>query len=380
MSPLKIALSELESSDAEVFRATLERLAGRLSHHWEWADLIDAIVVVVDMDSFFGHMAWLKASGSGKTVITIARSGCVHGSDLVLGKPLDDDALAVLLEQVAGTIDESDGGLHSAHATPTHTARVALDSASAPAEAQATLPAPAAQAAPSPVTSVASPELAKAIEGVTSANKANRVADDAKPQTRPETPATAAPQEPEPINVAELIVRRFPIQAGRVADCDLVVDSEHGVYYAGDALKPLQDPLERKPSSLHTLDAAELATVRQRKPLPLARLRWFAGLVATPGILARGLQEDERYKLSRWPQTEREFPRHFRIATAMMKQAATPAELAVASGVPLAEVIDYINASKAAGWLAVECDEPLAVEEESAQTVRLSRFRKPFGR
>lgn len=380
MSPLKIALSELESSDAEVFRATLERLSGRLSHHWEWSDLTDAVVVVVDMDSFFGHMAWLKASGSDKTVITIARSGRVHGSELVLGKPLDDDALAVLLEQVAGTINGSDGDLHSAHGTPAHTVPLALDAASAPAVAQATLHAPAAQAAPSPVPSVASPEFAKAIEGVASENKTKRVTDDAKPPTMPETPATAAPQEPEPINVAELIVRRFPTLAGRVADCDLVVDSEHGVYYAGDALKPLQDPLERKPSSLHTLDAAALATVRQRKPLPLARLRWFAGLVATPGILARGLQEGERYKLSRWPQTEREFPRHFRIATAMMKQAATPAELAVASGVPLAEVIDYINASKAAGWLAVERDEPLPEQEKSAQTAKLPRFRKPFGR
>src|SRR5690348_12487805 len=82
MSRLKIALSELETSDAELFRAALGRLTMRLSHHWEWADLAHADLVIVDMDSMFGHMAWLKAHGAGKNVITFARSGQVQGSDL----------------------------------------------------------------------------------------------------------------------------------------------------------------------------------------------------------------------------------------------------------------------------------------------------------
>lgn len=364
MSRLKIALSELETSDAELFRLALGRLAMRLSHYWEWADLAHADLVIVDMDSMFGHMAWLKAHGAGKHVITFARSGQVQGSDLVLAKPLDDDAFAAVLEQAAGMMDHSDSALRG--------------------ESPVEQPAPAAVAA-APAPKPASKPV-KAAEARTASVMNLAAAADAPPPppSAPQaaTPAQPAPPpEPDPVNIADLLVRRPPAGAVRVADSDLVIDPERDVYYADDALKPLKEPLEHKPSALRTLDAAALASARERKPLPLARLRWFAGLVATPGALAHGLGRDERYKLARWPQTEREFPRHFRIATAMMKEAATPAELATASGVPVAEVIDYINASKAAGWLAVDRDEPPPVEDEAAQKGKgLGRFRKPFAK
>ena len=367
MSRLKIALSELETSDAELFRAALGRLTMRLSHHWEWADLAHADLVIVDMDSMFGHMAWLKAHGAGKHVITFARSGQVQGSDLILAKPLDDDAFAAVLEQAAGSMDHGDTALRG------------TEPAAQPAPALAAVPAP--KAAPKP---------AKAAESRT-ANVMNlaAAADTPPPQVKSPAPQAVAPvaaapesvREPEPINIADLLVRRPPSAAMRVGDSNLVIDPERDVYYADDALKPLKELLEHKPSALRALDAAALADARGRKPLPLARLRWFAGLVATPGALAHGLGKDERYKLARWPQTEREFPRHFRIATAMMKEAATPADLAAASGVPIAEVIDYISASKAAGWLAVESDDPSPVEEEAGQKGKgLGRFRKPFAK
>jgi hypothetical protein len=317
------------------------------------------------MDSMFGHMAWLKAHGAGKHVITFAHSGQVQGSDLVLAKPLHDDALAAVLEQAAGMMDHGATALRGAEpvAQP------------APAVVEP-VPPPAPKAAPTP---------AQAAESRT-ANVMNLAAAGDTPSaktTAPQAVAPAAPAqpepapEPEPVNIADLLVRRPPAVAMRVAGSDLVIDPERDAYYADDALKPLKDPLEQKPSALHRLDAAALAAARERKPLPLARLRWFCGLVATPGKLAHGMHQDERYKLARWPQTEREFPRHFRVATAMMKEAATPAELAAASGVPVAEVIDYINASKAAGWLAIERDEPPPADEDSAQKGKgLGRFRR----
>jgi hypothetical protein len=367
MSRLKIALSELETSDAELFRAALGRLTMRLSHYWEWADLAHADLVIVDMDSMFGHMAWLKAHGAGKHVITFARSGQVQGSDLVLAKPLDDDAFAAVLEQAAGMMDHGDSALRG------------TEPAEQPAPA-AVAAAPAPKAAPQPVK-VAEVRTAGVMNLAAAADAPPPPPPKSGPQAVvPPAPAQPAPPpEPEPVNIADLLVRRPPATAMRVAD--LVIDPERDVYYADDALKPLKEPLEHKPSALRALDAAALAETRERKPLPLARLRWFAGLVATPGKLAHGLGIDERYKLARWPQTEREFPRHFRIATAMMKEAATPADLATASGVPVAEVIDYINASKAAGWLAVERDEPPPVEDEAAQKGKgLGRFRKPFAK
>ncbi|MGN6312419.1 MAG: hypothetical protein ACTHMO_01510 [Rhodanobacteraceae bacterium] len=362
MSRLKIALSELEARDADLFREALGRLTGRLSHYWEWSDLAGAELVVVDMDSMFGHMAWLKAHGAGKHVITFARSGQVQGSDLVLAKPLDDDALAAVLEQAAGTIHNSEAALRGA------------EPAGSPAQS-------AAETAPKPAPAPAPKAASKPVEKPRTASVMNlaAVADlpPPKPEAAPEPAAKPAESDPEPVNIADLLVRRPPAQAMRVAGSELVIDPERDVYYAEEALKPLKEPLEQKPSALQPLDAAALTAARQRKPYPLARLRWFAGLVATPGILARGLHYGERYKLARWPQTEREFPRHFRIATAMMKEPATPADLAAASGVPVAEVIDYVNASNAAGWLAIERDEPPPAEEDAGQRGKgLGRFRK----
>ncbi len=362
MNRLKIALSELENSDADLFRAALARLVNRLSHHWEWADLANADLVIVDMDSLFGHMAWLKAHGAGKQVITFARSGTVHGSDLVLPKPLDDDALASLLEQAAERIDSSSSSLRGAHAAE---------------------PPPKFQSAAMEPQPAPAPPRDEPIDAMNPSMTADLAPAAPEPVAIPDPEPIAEP-EPDPFNIAEILLHRAPATPVRVQGFDLLIDPEHAAYYSAEtALKPLKAALECEPGALQVLSTNELSDARAaHKPQPLPRLRWFAGLVATPGVLARGLREDEKYKLTRWPQTEREFPRHFRIATAMMKQAATPADIAQASGVPVADVIDYINASQAAGWLAVERDAPPPAQqpETSARANVLSRFRKPFGR
>jgi len=311
------------------------------------------------MDSLFGHMAWLKAHGAGKQVITFARAGAVNGSDLVLAKPLDDKAFAAVLEQAAARIDSSEG------ARRTH--------------------APVRAAEPVPQVSRRSVSAEFPVVPTQPVSVMDLAAAGDPPATNETPPAPAeavAEPEPEPCNIAEMLTRQKIDEPVRVQGTDLVIDPGRDAYYSAEsALKPLRSALEKDPGALQRLDARALSEVQQQKAHPLARLRWFAGLVATPGALAHGLGADERYKLARWPQTEREFPRHFRIATAMMKQAASPAEIAQVSGVPAVEVIDYINASRAAGWLAVERDEPAGVEPEAAARGNvLSRLRKPFGK
>jgi hypothetical protein len=65
--------------------------------------------------------------------------------------------------------------------------------------------------------------------------------------------------------------------------------------------------------------------------------------------------------MTKWPQTEREYPKHFRIATVMMKAPASLGEIAEASGVTEAEVADFINANLATGFAEPEGD-PTPVE------------------
>ena len=76
----------------------------------------------------------------------------------------------------------------------------------------------------------------------------------------------------------------------------------------------------------------------------------MSGLSSGHGALLPGPDPDGQYRLSKWPQTEREYPKHFRIATAMMKGPATVNEVAEASGVSREEVCDFVNANLATGY------------------------------
>ena len=67
--------------------------------------------------------------------------------------------------------------------------------------------------------------------------------------------------------------------------------------------------------------------------MPLSRLVWFGNLLAGKGALAPEHDPQRRYQMVKWPQTERDYPKHFRIATVMMKGPALIAEIAEASGV-----------------------------------------------
>lgn len=67
---------------------------------------------------------------------------------------------------------------------------------------------------------------------------------------------------------------------------------------------------------------------------------------ATPAV---DLNLNVRYKLERWPQIDRGYPKHFRIATLMLKGAATPAEIAEATGATVSEVAEFIVAKLASG-------------------------------
>ena len=66
-----------------------------------------------------------------------------------------------------------------------------------------------------------------------------------------------------------------------------------------------------------------------------------------------GTSPNAKFKLIKWPQSEREFPKHFRIATVMMKGPASLTEIAEQSGASLAEVTDFVNANLATGYAGV---------------------------
>ena len=193
------------------------------------------------------------------------------------------------------------------------------------------------------------------------------------------------PGDVGPVNAAEALALGMATTARKWVGPDgaeLVIDPErHAYHFESTSLKPLLAILQQSAKQWTPVYSDALNAARASHPAqPLERLLWFAGLVATPGILGRQLSRGERYKLTRWPETEREFPKHFRIAKEMVKEAATADQIAAASGMPYEEVIDYMNASHAAGRLAAASAEQAAEAAQPASrgSRLMARLNKPL--
>jgi hypothetical protein len=152
------------------------------------------------------------------------------------------------------------------------------------------------------------------------------------------------------------------VRYGRNSGPTLLIDPASRQYHGPAALKPLAGYFEGVVVAGDFAAVDPAAWARESTALgagqPLLRLQWYGALLAGKGkFLLPGYDPTGRFKLTKWPQTEREFPKHFRIATAMMKGPATLDEVAAASGVPREEVIDFVNANLATGY-AEQYQEP----------------------
>jgi hypothetical protein len=300
------------------------------------------------MDSMYGPMSWIRLHAAGKRVIGVT-SASRSQTDFHLAKPFDAASVTSLLqsvEQAPATADEPAFEQEAATAAIEIPEPVAVPASATPA------PAPADQL-PEEAVSPRNEERAPAmLEPVTA------------------IPASApTPPEPAPIPAAAVPASgREPIFADWLAPGTLsgrfryqrdngpalLIDADTRQYHGPAALKPLagviSGSVQRQDfapvSAANWHDEAKAAGEAQ----PLARLQWYAGLVAGCGMLLSGYDPQAKYRLTKWPQTEREFPKHFRIATVMMKAPATLAEIAEASGVSAAEVADFVNASLATGY------------------------------
>lgn len=302
------------------------------AHRWALANENEAEAVVVDMDSMYGQMSLMKAMSAGKTVVALTAGGRVD-TDYQLARPVTAEGIATLLGQ--------------------------LESQAPPVAAE---PAPEAEPAPAPV---AAAEPAPVPE----------------PSPAPEPEPIPAPEPPADPHLADYLrpgALSGPVRV-QLADAPaLVLDPGKGVYLGGATLKPLLPYATAiiREGDLEPVDPAQLPALATELggSHPFHRLAWILGLGGHNGSLAPGYNPNDRYKLLKWPQTEREFPRHFRIATVMMKGPALLTEIAELSGASLAEVTDYVNASLAVG--VAEPDVVAPSEPEAPKGGLLGRFRR----
>jgi hypothetical protein len=333
---LTLGMTGMDPATETALKTAFEQVNPGLPRQWRLLPEADADYVVVDMDSMYGPMSWLRLHAAGKHVIGLT-SAKRSQTDFHLSQPFDADGLAAVLRQIAvDAPQEAEPAGMSPSPVPQDQLR----------EEQPMPPGEEARA-PGPVPGKPGSEQAGTL-----------------------APATVAPPAPpRERTLADWLVpgalahrARFP----RSGDPAVYIDPLAREYYGPTLLKPLAPAFEGAVAEgdFGKLEGADwsggIAALGPAQPL--ARLQWFGGLLAGGGRMLPGFDPEGRYRLSKWPQTEREYPKHFRIATAMMKGPATLADIAAASGVPLADVTDFVNASLATGYaefVPEEAPEPI---------------------
>jgi hypothetical protein len=353
---------------------------------WMLVNESDADYVIVDMDSMYGPMSWLRLHAAGKRVIGLTTAPRTQ-ADFRLTRPLDIQQMTQLLGDIAGTSSapQATAAATSASAIPGNPATTVA----APTAAAPTSPAPVVvQSAPAPpkpiVASAPAYDAAQATASPTAPAKATAAVPAPPPAPQQPTapplapPSTVAPaptvvtapaavgvSTPQPAVAAPSTGSGFAdwLRPGalsgrarfqRLGGSELFIDFVQRQYYGPATLKPLTEYFSGEAGlrEFEQLDDAtwQLAVAKHGSAQPLSRLQWLGGLLAGQGQLLPGLDPAGKFILNKWPQTEREYPKHFRIATAMMKGPQTVAEIAAASGSPEADVADFINANLATGF------------------------------
>ena len=392
--PLTLGLTGMDPATESALQTAFKVANAQLGGHWSLVPEQQADFVVVDMDSMYGPMSWLRLHASGKSVIALTAAQRTQ-ADYLLSHPVSTDSVKLLLGEIAlqsgQALPASAPAAVEIPPQPRTDPTAALPDAvvelleadraqirAAQAPAAATPPAASAPIAPTPVapTPVAAAPAAAApvVAPAPPPAPAAAPAADAAAAADIAAPSVAAPAAPTTPSITVsgdgLLDWLMPGRLRGLVRLNhdgeaLLIDADERKYHGPAALKPLGGLFERgfAAADFELLPAAQwqAAAAQAGAAMPLTRLVWFGNLLAGRGRLAPGYDPQRRYRMTKWPQTEREYPKHFRIATVMMKAPGHLAEIAEASGVSEAEVADFINANLATGFAEAEGD-PAPVE------------------
>ncbi|PJK00859.1 hypothetical protein CO641_02495 [Lysobacteraceae bacterium NML91-0213] len=361
---LTVGLTSMDKATETALRAAFDAANSELQGHFQLLDETAADYVVIDMDSMYGPMGWLRLHAAGKQVIGLTSAPRTQ-ADFRLGRPFDTVAMISMLREVAAhagvdlaalaeSVPAGRSGVDAATAAPAVAAMPAVEPGGVPTVPSVPPAVPVQVPEPAPAADDAH---ASAAAPVAASGSLPPVPEAPEPAPTPVAarlePAVEAPRERGLFDWLLGHELRGRVRLQCTGSPALWIDADAQTYVGPAQLKPLDAcfamPLERDAFE-PVDDAAWNAGTAGSEARPLSRLTWYGGLLAGDGRLLPGSDPDGRYQLLKWPQTEREFPRHFRIATAMMKGPATLAEIAEASGTPLPEVTDFVNANLATGF------------------------------
>ena len=342
----RLTLHGANEHDATHLKNLLSEAPTGVRTAWRFYSGDDTDLLVVDVDTVYGHMDWLRVHNQGTPVAVLTEHVKFEDSELILHKPVSLENLTQVLAQVAEQVPDR--------------------AESADVE----------------------DKVAKPIKPIVANNKVSAKSTPA-PAPIPEPAPPAASPTPEPLSEQSLeqwlsgSSLSGQVRVRHVGAPDLIIDNAEKTFYTDSSLRALEAHCKSKikPDEWQHLTPADFTAVKSNsKAQPITRLLWLCHILGSHGHPAPGMDINGRHKLARWPQIEREFPKHFRIATVMMKQPATLSEVAEQSGATLPDVIDFANAYNAIGYLESEADANAdSAARDTGRGAILSRLRKPFG-
>jgi hypothetical protein len=405
----------LSDEDTAHLRLLLRKIYGYLDNHWRWGTEENADLVIVNPAELAGQIARNRAFSGGRRCAVYDEAEPLRDGETRLARPLKDENLVAVLNGTAevgvglgSAMTHHDDKFYDLDALNPQFELEDDEAADARAHRAEHTPAPGLDELFKPDAEAFKPQftipgkLAKdaSVESTftgRSARGEQRVADSVRGfgklarEQEQHTINTSAPSKhgqastaPKPQMLRDYLRHDLlggPATLSLEGATPLTLDPKEQSFHTPGKLPALAAycSQELPQSAWRRLTTTELTQTRSEQPAqPYTRLIWLDALLRSGGRLASHLDPGGRYRLKRSQQAEADFPNHARIIAALAAPAKVN-EIATASGMPMAEVFDVINAYDAIGLIEMELRQPRHAEPEPKGL--LSRLKKPlFGK
>ncbi|WP_167284961.1 hypothetical protein [Marilutibacter alkalisoli] len=234
--PLTLGLTGMDPDTESALTAAFNAANARLGKPWHLVSETEAAYVIVDMDSMYGPMSWLRLHAARKQVTGLTTAARTQ-TDFRLERPFDVDGVSALLVELAANAGVT---LGTAPGTSTGPETGTLTAAATPASPAPPSPAPPSPAPPSPAPPSPAP-----------------------PSPAPPSPAPRSPAPtPQPMAAPEPIHVPAPV----VAEAAAVANPPRPSLATATVAPPPAAPL-RQPSNGTAATASPW--LRRRPPAPL---------------------------------------------------------------------------------------------------------------
>ncbi len=97
---LTLGFTGMDSATEAALTAAFQQANASLGNTWQLLPDADAATVIVDMDSMYGPMSWLRLHAAGKQVVGLSSAARTQ-TDFHLRRPVDAAGLTEVLQAVS---------------------------------------------------------------------------------------------------------------------------------------------------------------------------------------------------------------------------------------------------------------------------------------